>query len=99
MQSSRRRQALLAHGAKVYIAGRSPEKIQDAVEELKGATGREAYPLVVDLADLKSIRTAVEQFNTYVNICLRFSCLKGADALFLPTVRRLSSMSCLIARA
>lgn len=56
--------ALLAHNAKVYIAGRSPDKVQAAIAELQAETGRAAHPLIVDLADLASIRAAAADFQT-----------------------------------
>ena len=55
-------QALLAHNAKVYIAARSREKSEAAIQELRGATGKEAIFLPLDLGDLKSIKAAAEEF-------------------------------------
>lgn len=59
-------QALLNKNAKVYIAARSQEKATRAMDELKTATGKEAFFLKVDLADLKSIKAAVEDFTRSV---------------------------------
>ncbi|KAF9479836.1 NAD(P)-binding protein [Pholiota conissans] len=56
--------ALLEHNAKVYIAARSSEKATKAIQELKTATGKEALYLKLDLADLKSVKAAVEEFST-----------------------------------
>ena len=54
---------LLSKGAKVYIATRSVEKSQAAIEELKKETGKESiYFLKVDLSDLVSIKAAAEEF-------------------------------------
>lgn len=54
---------LLLKGAKVYIATRSAEKAQVAIDELKGATGKESvFFLKLDLADLESIKAAAEEF-------------------------------------
>jgi NAD(P)-dependent dehydrogenase (short-subunit alcohol dehydrogenase family) len=54
---------LLSKGAKVYIASRSEEKSQQAIEELKRETGKESvFFLKVDLADLVSVKTAAEEF-------------------------------------
>jgi NAD(P)-dependent dehydrogenase (short-subunit alcohol dehydrogenase family) len=54
---------LLSRGAKVYIATRSVEKSQAAIEELKKETGKESiYFLKVDLSDLVSVKTAAEEF-------------------------------------
>lgn len=54
---------LLSKGARVYIAARSGEKSQDAIEELKKETGNESiFFLKVDLSDLVSIKAAAEEF-------------------------------------
>ncbi|KAJ7927986.1 hypothetical protein B0H13DRAFT_2229089 [Mycena leptocephala] len=55
--------ALLQHGAKVYIAGRSEEKGKAAIEDLKSQTGKEAELLLLDLADLHSIKRAATEFT------------------------------------
>ncbi|KAJ8472767.1 hypothetical protein ONZ45_g16538 [Pleurotus djamor] len=57
-----RGKALLAHGAKVYIAARSAEKSAAAIRDLKVETGKEAHFLRLDLANLKAIKRAVEEF-------------------------------------
>ncbi|KAG9225993.1 hypothetical protein CCMSSC00406_0009090 [Pleurotus cornucopiae] len=54
--------ALLAHNAKVYIAARNEEKTRVAIQDLKAATGKEAYYLHLDLADLKAIKQAAAEF-------------------------------------
>jgi len=47
----------------VYIATRSAEKAQVAIDELKQATGKESvFLLKLDLADLESIKAAAEEF-------------------------------------
>ncbi|KZP27444.1 NAD(P)-binding protein [Athelia psychrophila] len=56
--------ALLEHNAKVYVAARSPEKAHKAIEELKSVTGKQAYFLKLDLADLKSVKAAAAEFNS-----------------------------------
>lgn len=54
---------MLSKGAKVYIATRSGEKSQDAIEELKKETGNESiFFLKVDLSNLVSIKAAAEEF-------------------------------------
>ena len=54
---------LLSKGAKVYIAARSQEKSQKAIDELKKETGNEAvFFLKLDLTDLVAIKTAAEEF-------------------------------------
>jgi len=55
--------ALLAKGAKVYIAARSQEKSQKAIDELKKETGKDAvFFLKLDLTDLAAIKAAAEEF-------------------------------------
>ncbi len=62
-----RLQALLAHGAKVYLAARSEEKAKEAITKLKEETGAEAIFLSLDLADLVSVRRGAEEFLSYVD--------------------------------
>ncbi|KAG6868967.1 hypothetical protein C0993_006489 [Termitomyces sp. T159_Od127] len=54
--------ALLAHNAKVYIAVRNKEKAQEAIKDLEEATGKQAFFLQVDLADLPTIKSGAEEF-------------------------------------
>jgi NAD(P)-dependent dehydrogenase (short-subunit alcohol dehydrogenase family) len=55
---------LLSKGAKVYIATRSQEKSEKAIEELKRETGKDTvFFLKLDLADFVSIKVAAEEFN------------------------------------
>jgi retinol dehydrogenase-12 len=54
---------LLSKGAKVYIAARSQEKSQKAIDELKQETGKESvFFLKLDLTDLVAIKVAAEAF-------------------------------------
>ncbi|KAH9019371.1 NAD-P-binding protein [Lactarius hengduanensis] len=54
---------LLLKGARVYIATRSEEKSQKAIEELKKETGKDSiFFLKLDLADLVSIKAAAEEY-------------------------------------
>ncbi|KAF7346451.1 NAD P-binding protein [Mycena sanguinolenta] len=55
--------ALLQHNAKVYIAARSEQKVKDAIQDLSSQTGKQAELLLVDLADLHSIKRAAEAFT------------------------------------
>ncbi len=56
-------QVLLSKGAKVYIATRSGEKSQAAIEELRRETGKESiFFLKLDLSDLVSVKAAAEEF-------------------------------------
>jgi len=56
---------LYQHNSTVYVAGRSPEKAEKAIAEIKKAhpssDGKVEF-LKVDLADLSSIKPAVEEF-------------------------------------
>jgi len=54
---------LLSKGAKVYLATRSQEKTEAAIEELKRETGKDTvFSIRLDLADLPSIKAAAEDF-------------------------------------
>jgi len=46
----------------VYIAARSSEKGEEAIADLKTATGKEAIFLKLDLANLKSVKEAADEF-------------------------------------
>ncbi|CAE6512221.1 unnamed protein product [Rhizoctonia solani] len=60
--------ALLNKNAKVYVAARSKSKAEEAIEWLKNETnGKEPIFLELDLADLASIRKAVEEFKRQVD--------------------------------
>lgn len=54
---------LLLKNAKVYIATRSKDRADRAIAELREETGNEALFLQLDLADLSSVRKAVEEFK------------------------------------
>ncbi|KAL5519884.1 hypothetical protein ACEPAG_1544 [Sanghuangporus baumii] len=56
--------ALLRKNAKVYMASRNKEKADAAITELKKETESEALFLELDLADLNSVKRAVEQFRS-----------------------------------
>ncbi|EJD04808.1 NAD-binding protein [Fomitiporia mediterranea MF3/22] len=63
--------ALLRHNAKVYIAGRNKAKADAAISELNKETGKEAVFLELDLASLKAVKKAAEEFiskETQLNI-------------------------------
>ncbi|KAI0263036.1 NAD-binding protein [Gloeopeniophorella convolvens] len=56
---------LLTKGAKVYLATRSKEKTEKAIEELRKETGNNnVFFLKIDLADLPSIKTAAEEYSS-----------------------------------
>ncbi|TFK24421.1 NAD(P)-binding protein [Coprinopsis marcescibilis] len=55
--------ALLQHKAKVYLAARSQDKAEQAIQDLKQQTGgKEAIFLKLDLADFKSVKSGAEEF-------------------------------------
>ncbi|KZW01101.1 NAD(P)-binding protein [Exidia glandulosa HHB12029] len=56
--------ALLAHGAKVYVAARSKSKAEAAIADLKAETGKEAYFLELDLSDLVAVKRSAEVFSS-----------------------------------
>ena len=55
----------MQHNAKVYLAARSKEKADKAIEELRKETGKEAIFLELDLANLKAIKRAAKTFMRY----------------------------------
>ncbi|KAJ6618474.1 NAD-P-binding protein [Mycena sp. CBHHK59/15] len=55
---------LLSKNAKVYIAARNATTGEQAVKELTQATGKAPVFLKVDLADLKSIKVAAQEFKS-----------------------------------
>lgn len=53
---------LLQHNAKVYVAARSKERAEQAIDEIKEQTGHQAQFLYLDLGSLKSVKAAAEEF-------------------------------------
>jgi len=53
---------LLAHNAKVYLAARSAQKANEAIEELKNEMGKKAIFLQLDLSDLLAVRKSAQEF-------------------------------------
>jgi NAD(P)-dependent dehydrogenase (short-subunit alcohol dehydrogenase family) len=60
-------QALLLHNAKVYMAMRNQEMGETAIEQLWKDTGKTDIFLKLDLADLKSVKGAAEEFLRWVH--------------------------------
>ncbi|KAG8875925.1 hypothetical protein FRB97_004631 [Tulasnella sp. 331] len=56
--------ALLNKNAKVYMASRSRERAEAAIQDLKTITGREAIFLELDLANLDAVTRAAEEFKS-----------------------------------
>lgn len=59
-----RAQVLLGKNAKVYIAARNATTGEEAVQDLAKATGKTPIFLKIDLADLKSVKAAAEEYKT-----------------------------------
>ncbi|KAL9031274.1 MAG: hypothetical protein Q9196_000681 [Gyalolechia fulgens] len=57
---------LFSRGATVYIAARSKEKVDHAIKAISQTTSSRAqlHPLLLDLADFSTIKTAVDRFLT-----------------------------------
>ena len=55
---------LLTKNAKVWITARDQFKGEATLKELKDATGKDANFIVMNLANLKSIKAAAEDFNS-----------------------------------
>jgi len=72
--------ALLPRNARVYIASRDKQKAQEAITELKSLTGREALFLELDLANLKSVKRAAEEFMKRTS-CIFCSTMRASDNL------------------
>ncbi|KAH9892803.1 NAD-P-binding protein [Cubamyces lactineus] len=53
----------LMKNAKVYLAARSQQKAERAIQELREETGKEALFLQLDLSDLSAVKKAVEEFK------------------------------------
>lgn len=53
----------LMKNAKVYLAARSQQKAERAIQELREETGKEALFLQLDLSDLNAVKKAVEEFQ------------------------------------
>ena len=47
----------------MYIAGRSQERVEQAIQDIKAETGKEALFLKLDLGDLTSVKAAAEEFQ------------------------------------
>jgi len=53
---------LLVHNAKVYLAARSVQKANEAIEEIKNETGKQAVFLQLDLSDIPAVRRSAQEF-------------------------------------
>lgn len=87
-------QQLLIRNAKVYMAARNEQKALLAIEELKAETGQEAIWLPLDLASLKTVKAAAEEFMRFV---LRFSRVHLGITSYV-TAKKQSFISCTTTR-
>ena len=55
---------LLTKNAKVWITARDKSKGEATLEELKNATGKDASFIVMNLANLQSVKRAAEELNS-----------------------------------
>lgn len=60
--------ALLRKNTKVYMASRNRSRAEPAIADLKEKTGKEAIFLQLDLASLRSVKRAAEEFQRYIHI-------------------------------
>lgn len=70
-------QALLQHKAKVYMASRNRAKAEEAIQELKAVTGREAIFLEINLDSIASVRKAAAEFLRSTSTIFAFSVSEG----------------------
>ncbi|KAJ7872781.1 NAD(P)-binding protein, partial [Mycena olivaceomarginata] len=80
--------ALLQHNAKVYLAARSPEKAKEAINDLKSQTGKKAEFLQLDLADLHSVKRAVQEFTEKET---RLDVLFNNGGVMVPPIEQLTA--------
>ncbi|KXN81048.1 hypothetical protein AN958_06170 [Leucoagaricus sp. SymC.cos] len=79
--------ALLFKRAKVYIASHNEERANAAIQELEAATNYKAHFLKVDLASLRSVKAAAEEFR---RLEIKLDVLINNACVLLPAhVRRL----------
>ncbi|KAH0836337.1 hypothetical protein J3R83DRAFT_7889 [Lanmaoa asiatica] len=78
---------LLAHGARVYIAARNRAQSEDTIRQLKQETGNEAVFLNLDLANLKAVKAAAEEFLRSVQ---KKTVGSGSGVMF-PPIERLTA--------
>jgi len=73
---------LLTRGAKVYMAGRSQSKAEEAIEIIKAETGGKAPVfLYLDLADLTTVKAAANEFLSKEN---RLDILFNSAGVMIP---------------
>ncbi|KAH8115062.1 NAD-binding protein [Phellopilus nigrolimitatus] len=84
--------ALLRKNAKVYMASRSQPKAEAAIAELKAQTGREALFLELDLASLKGIKKAAEEFQSKeTQLHILFNNGRVPPGVMIPPIEQLTA--------
>ncbi|EGO20387.1 hypothetical protein SERLADRAFT_477926 [Serpula lacrymans var. lacrymans S7.9] len=80
--------ALLVKNAKVYLAARNPSKAQEAIDDLRESTGKEALFLKLDLADLKSVKASAQEFLSKET---RLDVLFNNGGVMIPPIEQLTA--------
>ncbi|KZT70280.1 NAD(P)-binding protein [Daedalea quercina L-15889] len=80
--------ALLVHNAKVYLGARNERKARAVIETLKSEIGHEAVFLKLDLATLRSVKSAADEFLSKEN---KLDVLVNNAASQYPPVDQLTS--------
>lgn len=79
---------ILARNAKVYVASRSKEKAEAAIERLKHKTGKsDIHYLQLDLSSFESIRKAAEELKekeTKLDVLFNSACVSTCIHLYPP---------------
>jgi NAD(P)-dependent dehydrogenase (short-subunit alcohol dehydrogenase family) len=75
---------LALHNARVYIAGRSEERVLEAIKQMLDAAGRplDLHFLHLDLQDLKTVKAAAKRFmeqETRLDILINNAGVSAAD--------------------
>jgi len=56
---------LALHGARVYVAGRSPDRVHKAIADMEAShkESLDLHPLIMDLQSLQSVKDAADLFT------------------------------------
>ncbi|KAI0743734.1 NAD(P)-binding protein [Daedaleopsis nitida] len=80
--------ALLSRGAKVYMAARNEAKARATIQELFAETGQKAIFLKLDLANLRSVKSAASGFMSKES---RLDVLFNSGGVMFPPVEQLTA--------
>lgn len=72
----------------MYLGARNREKGEKTIHELKMETGKEGILLELDLSDLKSVKAAAEEFQTYVMRAIRLRTFPDPSSLTVAKKQR-----------